>query len=214
MVLGDRSRVAPGLGGLPSTTGPYPAPGSANIWDTDLFQDSNTARRHSDRNLAGRPGPARVGEVQHLLHRGRGVSDRVSRRLEVRRRRLRRPRLGATGCGATPTSGGSTSRDSGTTSRVDASTLTGAAVNIAAGLDRRIAWCALEGQDAIEPDDLDGYTNRGDTGVTGGGWHLSRADCGRLRTVAGLRRARARPRRSFRRTILPTPPRTPPASTA
>ena len=56
------------------------------------------------------------------------------------------------------------------------SSLTGAAVNIAAGLDRRISWCALEGQDAIEPDDLDGYTNRGDTGVTGGGWHLSRAD--------------------------------------
>jgi Glycoside-hydrolase family GH114 len=33
---------APGLAGLPSTTGRYPAPGSANIWDTDLFQDSNT----------------------------------------------------------------------------------------------------------------------------------------------------------------------------
>ena len=29
---------------------------------------------------------------------------------------------------------------------------------------------------AIEPDDLDGYTNRGDTGVPGGGWHLTRAD--------------------------------------
>jgi len=56
------------------------------------------------------------------------------------------------------------------------STLTGAAVNIAAGLNRRIGWCALEGQDAIEPDDLDGYTNQGDTGVKGGGWHLSRAD--------------------------------------
>src|ERR1700722_16916269 len=36
---------APGLAGLPSTTGSYPAPGSANIWDTDLFQDSNTRGR-------------------------------------------------------------------------------------------------------------------------------------------------------------------------
>ncbi len=52
---------APGLAGLPSTTGSYPAPGSANIWDTDLFQDSNTGRRENpDGRLAGRPGPARV----------------------------------------------------------------------------------------------------------------------------------------------------------
>lgn len=57
-----------------------------------------------------------------------------------------------------------------------AGTLHGAAVNIAAGLGRRIHWCALEGQDALEPDDLDGYTNRGATGVAGGGWHLTRAD--------------------------------------
>src|ERR1700761_1178133 len=32
-----------GLGGLPSVTGSYPSPGSANIWDTDLFADSNTS---------------------------------------------------------------------------------------------------------------------------------------------------------------------------
>ncbi len=58
----------------------------------------------------------------------------------------------------------------------DPSSLTGAAVNIAAGLDERIGWCALEGQDALEPDDLDGYTNKGGTGVAGGGWHLTQAD--------------------------------------
>ena len=55
-------------------------------------------------------------------------------------------------------------------------TLRGAAPNIAAGLAKRIGWCALEGQDALEPDDLDGYTNRGATGVRGGGWHLTRTD--------------------------------------
>ncbi|MGO9752497.1 MAG: endo alpha-1,4 polygalactosaminidase [Solirubrobacteraceae bacterium] len=56
------------------------------------------------------------------------------------------------------------------------STLTGAAVNIAAGLNDRFQWCKLEGQDAVEPDDLDGYTNTGDTGVAGGGWGLTQAD--------------------------------------
>jgi hypothetical protein len=54
--------------------------------------------------------------------------------------------------------------------------LHGAAVNIAAAVSRRIHWCALEGQDALEPDDTDGYTNRGVTGVRGGGWRMTRAD--------------------------------------
>jgi hypothetical protein len=31
----------PGLAGLPAVRAAYPAPGSANIWDTDLFADSN-----------------------------------------------------------------------------------------------------------------------------------------------------------------------------
>jgi hypothetical protein len=34
---------AAGLAGLPAASAPYPAPGSAHIWDTDLFQDSNTS---------------------------------------------------------------------------------------------------------------------------------------------------------------------------
>ena len=31
----------PGFAGLPPIRGAFPAPGSAPIWDTDLFQDSN-----------------------------------------------------------------------------------------------------------------------------------------------------------------------------
>ena len=56
------------------------------------------------------------------------------------------------------------------------SVLTGAAPNIAAGMAQRIAGCKAEGQDAIEPDDLDGYTNPGNTGVAGGGWGLTKQD--------------------------------------
>ncbi len=33
----------PGLAGLPAIRAGYPRPGSATIWDTDLFQDSNRA---------------------------------------------------------------------------------------------------------------------------------------------------------------------------
>ena len=36
------SAPSDGLAGLPSVTGAYPSPGSANIWDTDMFADSNT----------------------------------------------------------------------------------------------------------------------------------------------------------------------------
>jgi hypothetical protein len=50
---------SPGLAGLPATSAAYPAPGSANIWDTDLFQDSNTAN-------AGIPtGPSPVVQSIH-----------------------------------------------------------------------------------------------------------------------------------------------------
>jgi hypothetical protein len=55
-------------------------------------------------------------------------------------------------------------------------TLTGAAVNIAASLNDRFNWCALEGQNAVEPDDLDGYTNHSATGAKGGGWGLTQGD--------------------------------------
>jgi hypothetical protein len=56
------------------------------------------------------------------------------------------------------------------------SSLQGAAVNIAAGLQHRFDWCALEGQDAVEPDDVDGYSNRSATGGASGGWGLTRAE--------------------------------------
>jgi Glycoside-hydrolase family GH114 len=56
------------------------------------------------------------------------------------------------------------------------SVLTGAAANIAAGMAQRIAGCKAEGQDAIEPDDLDGYTNSSNSGAAGGGWGLTQQD--------------------------------------
>ena len=166
----------PGLAGLPPTTGPYPQPGSANIWDTDLFQDSNTAN-------AGIP-TARSPVVNALHSAGKYSICYVE-------------------AGAYQTSFPDKSNfaradygDKAPRYRMrgypnewwfdiagfvhyvagDNSTLTGVARDIAAGLDKRIRWCALEGQDAIEPDDLDGYTNKGDTGVSGGGWHLTRSD--------------------------------------
>jgi hypothetical protein len=43
-------------------------------------------------------------------------------------------------------------------------------------LDSRFRWCALEGQDAVEADGLDGYTNRSASGAKGGGWGLAQAD--------------------------------------
>jgi hypothetical protein len=55
-------------------------------------------------------------------------------------------------------------------------TLTGAAPNIAAALNDRFNWCKTEGQNAVEPDDLDGYTNPSNTGAAGGGWGLTQAD--------------------------------------
>jgi hypothetical protein len=51
-----------------------------------------------------------------------------------------------------------------------------AAANIAAGLNDRFAGCKAEGQDAVEPDDLDGYTNTSQGGGSGGGWGLTQAD--------------------------------------
>jgi hypothetical protein len=166
----------PGLAGLPSTSGAYPAPGSANIWDTDLFQDSNSQN-------AGIPtGPSPVVQALH-------ASDKYS---------ICYVEVGAYQTGF-PDDSSFAPADYGNGANQYAmqgwpgewwfnisgfgnyaagspSTLSGAAVNIAAALDKRIGWCALEGQDAVEPDDLDGYTNPGATGVAGGGWSLTQAD--------------------------------------
>jgi hypothetical protein len=166
----------PGLAGLPATTGAYPAPGSANIWDTDLFQDSNAA----DGGIPTGPSP-----VVSALH----ASGKYS---------ICYVEAGAYQTGF-PDDSDFAAADYGNEAQQYAmqgwsgewwfdisgfanyvagnpATLTGAAVNIAAGLDKRIGWCALEGQDALEPDDLDGYTNPGGTGVAGGGWNLTQAD--------------------------------------
>jgi len=166
----------PGLAGLPSTTGAYPKPGSANIWDTDLFQDSNTAH-------AGIP--TRRSPVVTALHSSGKYSicyveagayqtsfpDKSDFAPADYGNKARRYRMRGYPNEWWFDLAGFRNYVAG-----DRTTLTGAAVNIAAGLDRRIRWCALEGQDAIEPDDLDGYTNKGDTGVAGGGWRLTKSD--------------------------------------
>jgi hypothetical protein len=164
-----------GLAGLPATSGAYPSPGSADIWDTDLFQDSNTAN-------AGIPtGPSPVVEAIHaaghysICYVEAGAyqvgfpddSDFAS------------ADYGGVGDTATEMQGypdeywfdltGFRNYVAG-----DPSTLTGAAVNIAAGLNRRFQWCKLEGQDAVEPDDLDGYTNKSQSGVLP--WGMTQAD--------------------------------------
>jgi hypothetical protein len=165
----------PGLAGLPAIGGAFPAPGAAAIWDTDLFADSNV------------PGqiPTGPSPVVTALHRA-GIYSICY--LEA----------GAYQTGF-PDNRDFSAADYGHGARRyqmqgyanewwfnlagfahyvtgRPSTLKGVARNIAAGLEKRIAWCAREGQDAIEPDDLDGYTNRGETGVRGGGWHLTGAD--------------------------------------
>jgi Glycoside-hydrolase family GH114 len=166
----------PGFAGLPAIRGPYPAPGSAPIWDTDLFQDSN------------RPGagiPTGPSPVVAALHRSGKYS-------------ICYVEVGAYQTGF-PDDSDFAAADYGHAAHryemqgypnewwfniagfrdyraARPSTLRGAAIDIAAALDKRFGWCRLEGQDAVEPDDLDGYTNRADTGVAGGGWHLTRAD--------------------------------------
>ncbi len=156
-----------GGGALPSTTGSYPAAGSAKIWDTDLFADSNTS---------GIPtGPSPI--VSSLLDSGKYPICYVE--------------AGAYQTGF-PDSSDFAAADYGNEASKYAvpgwrgewyfdirgfanyvagnnSTLTGAAPDIAQGLAKRFAWCALEGQKAVEADDLDGYTNSN-------GWGLTQAD--------------------------------------
>jgi hypothetical protein len=166
----------PGLAGLPPVRGSYPAPGAARIWDTDLFADSNVAR-------GGIPtGPSPVVRALHrtgkysICYVEAGAQQTTFPDARdfapadfghyAKRYRMR----------GYPNEWWFDLRGFRHYVRGRPSTLHGAAVNIAAGLARRIHWCALEGQDALEPDDLDGYTNAGATGVPGAGWHLTRAD--------------------------------------
>ena len=156
----------------------YPQPGSANIWDTDLFEDSN---------VAGGGIPTGGSPVVRALH-ARGSATTASAtstpapmRPAARTAATTRPPTTAlaragTRCAAGPASGWLDIAGFRDYVPGRHRTLRGAAVNIAAAVAKRIHWCALEGQDALEPDDTDGYSNRGVTGVPGGGWHLTRAD--------------------------------------
>lgn len=170
------SPPADGLQGLPSVTGAYPSPGSANIWDTDMFADSN--------NHGGVPtGPSAV--VQALHAAGKYTICYI----EVGAQQTEPDSSNFASADYTDGSNPQTTEMQGWPGEYwydirgfanyvagDASTLTGAAVNIAAGLASRIEDCAIEGQDGVEPDDLDGYTNPSQTGAPGGGWGLTQAD--------------------------------------
>jgi hypothetical protein len=158
---------SPGLAGLPAVSGAYPSPGSANIWDTDLFQDSNTAN-------AGIPtGPS---PVVSALHAAGHYSICY---VEVGAYQVGFPDdsnfavsdYGGVGDKATQMQGYPNEywfdlRGFAHYVAGQPGSLTGAAVDIAAQLNKRFAGCKLEGQDAVEPDDLDGYTNQSQSGVT------------------------------------------------
>jgi hypothetical protein len=165
-----------GLAGLPPVSARYPMPGSANIWDTDLFEDSN---------FAGGGIPTGRSPVVRALHAAGKYSICY---IDAGAYEAGRP----DGRDYAPADYGARARRYAMrgwpgewwlniagfrrylTGRHR--TLRGAAINIATAVAKRIHRCALEGQDALEPDDTDGYTNRGVTGVPGGGWHLTRAD--------------------------------------
>jgi hypothetical protein len=170
---------AAGLSGLPPTSAAYPKPGSARIWDTDLFSDSNTS---SGSQLGTPSGESPVVEAIHAA--GHYSVCYVE--------------VGAFQTGF-PDNSDYAKSDYGYGAKKyevmgypnerwfniagfknyvagDPATLRGAAVNIAAGLNKRFKWCALEGHDAVEPDDIDGATNWSATEAKGGGWGLTQAD--------------------------------------
>jgi hypothetical protein len=169
----------PGLAGLPPTSASYPAPGSARIWDTDLFNDSNTS-------TADRLGiPTGESPVVRALHAAghytvcyveagafqSGFPDDANFAAADYGDRAPRYEMRGYANEWWFNLAGFRHYVAG-----EPSTLRGSAKNIAAGLNHRFRWCVLEGQDAVEPDDIDGYTNKSATGVAGGGWHLTQAD--------------------------------------
>ncbi len=168
-----------GLTGLPATSGPYPTPGSAHIWDTDLFQDSNTSSGRALRI------PTRTSPVVQAIHAAghysicyvevgafqTGYPDNSDFAPVDYGHRAKRHQMQGYANEWYFDIRGFKNYVAG-----KPSSLNGAARNIAAGLAKRFHWCKLEGQDAIEPDDLDGYTNDSVTGAKGGGWGLTQAD--------------------------------------
>jgi hypothetical protein len=170
----ELSPSAPGLGGLPATSAARPSPGSADIWDTDLFQDSNT-------NGGIPTGPSPVVRAIHAAGHYSICYVEAGAYQEgfPDDRDFARSDYGGVGDRATQMQGYANEywfNLDGFRHYVAGRprTLRGAAVNIAAALDKRFAWCKLEGQDAVEPDDLDGYTNRASDGQRP--WHMTQAD--------------------------------------
>jgi hypothetical protein len=173
-----------GLCGLPATRAAYPQPGSAHIWDTDLFLDSNTTTTNCQGHYTeGVPtGPSPVVRAIHAaghysicyVEAGAyqtGFPDDASFKAADYGHGAKRYNMQGY-----PNEWWFDVRGFAHYVAGDPSSLTGAAVDIAAQLGKRLRGCALEGQDAVEPDDLDGYTNASDTGAKGGGWGLTRAD--------------------------------------
>jgi hypothetical protein len=171
-----------GGGTLPSMTAAYPAPGSANIWDTDGFADASTMGSNNEPS-----GPSTIVAQLHATGKysicyieagaqqaepDQGHFAAADYGSAAKKYAMQGwpgeywyDTLGFAGWSASSPNafpGGGASDQS-------------IAADIAAGMAQRIAGCAAEGQDAIEPDDLDGYTNPGATGVAGGGWHLTQA---------------------------------------
>lgn len=159
-------------GKLPSTTAGEP--GTASIWDTDDFDDASAM-------TASEPsGPSSV--VTALHSRGAYSICYVEAGAQ-------QPEPDSAHFAAADYTNGSlkTTQMQGYSAEhwfdtrgfagyVPGGALTGTAANIAAGMSLRIKGCAAEGQDALEPDDLDGYTNKSASGAKGGGWGLTQAD--------------------------------------
>jgi Glycoside-hydrolase family GH114 len=166
----------PGLAGLPPTSAAYPAPGSANIWDTDLFQDSNTAN-------AGIPTGA--SPVVNAIHSAghysicyvnagayqKGFPDDANFAAADYGNGVKQYQMQGYSSEFWLDIRGFAGYQAG-----NSATLTGAAPNIAAGLSKRFSWCELEGQDAVEADNLDGYSGTSASGAAGAGWGLTRAE--------------------------------------
>lgn len=172
-----------GLAGLPATSAPYPAPGSARIWDTDLFYDSNTSHNRDGNPVLGIPtGPSPVVRAIHraghysICYVEAGAfqtnfpdnSDFAP--ADYGNRARRHQYVGY------PNEWWFDIRGFAHYVAGHPRTLAGAARNISAALAKRFAWCRREGQDAVEPDDIDGYGSPSVTGAPGGGWGLTRAD--------------------------------------
>ncbi len=168
-----------GLAGLPAIRAGYPKPGSAKIWDTDLFEDSNTSHGQT---LAIPTGPSPVVRALHKAGHysicyvevgafQTGFPD--NRDFAPSDYGYREHRYQMQGW---PGEWYFDIRGFRGYVAGKPSTLSGAARNIASGLAKRFGWCELEGQDAVEPDDIDGYTNRSASGARGGGWGLTKAD--------------------------------------